>query len=644
MPNPFAQQLRYGSDLHDKVRDRVLAREKVSAQAMQKRHAKWDRAEEDFKAYAPAATEDTRRRAQRSKGQHEYTTIIVPYSYASLLAAHTYQCSVFFSRTPVHQYSARHGQGAMGSSAMEAIIDYQVSVGGQMVPYYIWPLDAGKYGIGILGSYWADERTVVARIEDVPVIDEATGLPIEGRMRTEIIREEIQGYKGNRVFNVRPYDWRPDPRVALVNFQAGEFCGRLTHEGWSAVLKNRDYFNVEVLKEQTKGYESMEHDNVGSGQVQLPEVNTPVQTRLAGDERGSISILEMVVEIVPSEWHLDDTDYPEKWFFKIANNRVIIQAEPFGHIHDKYPFDALFNEVDGYGMDQRGLLEIAQPINDAMTWAINSHFYNVRKALNDQVIYDPSRIHMKDATEGGPGRIIRVRPAGYGQDVHSMYAQIPVIDITGSHLKDTQLLGDLMQRITGVNDNIMGSVNPGGRKTATEIRTSSTFGINRLKTQAEYFSSTGFAPLSQKLVQNTQQFYDGDQMFKVAGSSAINMQYLRVTPDSILGFFDFVPVDGTLPIDRFAQAALWKDVLMTAMQVPQLAQAYDIAGIFAWVSSQLLGLKNIDQFKVQMMPQQQIQSQMQQGNIIPIGGTGGRTRPTGTPSVPTSGPGIIAQR
>src|SRR3990167_6761057 len=122
MPNPFAQQLRYTSELHSKVRERILARALLSAQAMQKLHAKWDRAEEDFKAYAPTAVEDTRRRAQRSKGIHEYTTIIVPYSYASLLAALTYWSSVFFSRAPIHQYSSRHGQGAMGTTAMESLI------------------------------------------------------------------------------------------------------------------------------------------------------------------------------------------------------------------------------------------------------------------------------------------------------------------------------------------------------------------------------------------------------------------------------------------------------------------------------------------------------------------------------------------
>jgi hypothetical protein len=75
-------------------------------------------------------------------------------------------------------------------------------------------------------------------------------------------------------------------------------------------------------------------------------------------------------------------------------------------------------------------------------------------------------------------------------------------------VRDAAFVMDLMARLSGVNDNIMGMVNSGGRKSATEVRTSSTFGVNRLKTNSEFYSAQGFAPLAQMLLQNTQQKYD----------------------------------------------------------------------------------------------------------------------------------------
>jgi len=165
----------------------------------------------------------------------------------------------------------------------------------------------------------------------------------------------------------------------------------------------------------------------------------------------------------------------------------------------------------------------------------------------------------------------------------------------------------------------MGMLNPRGRKTATEVRTSAAGSTNRLQTNSEYFSAMGWSEMSQMLLQNTQQYYDGEKKFKITGDlMAVGAdQFMNITPDQIGGFYDFVPVDGTLPVDRFAQASLWKELLGTLMQVPELAQQYDVGGIFAWVS-QLAGLKNINQFKVQVVPDDQLQKEADSGNVVSL--------------------------
>ena len=641
MTEPMAQRLRYGSPLHAKVRDALKARKALSEAQMADRHKKWERAEDDYRAYVPESVEDKRRKLGRAKGQQQYTTIVVSYSYASLLAAHTYWTSVFFSRSPIHQLTSRHGAGAQGVLPMESLLDYQVLVGDFLVPYYVWLMDVGKYGLGILGNYWATEQERISRIETQPVVDPLTGLPIEGRTQQVKITEELTTYQGNRVFNIRPYDWRPDPRVSISNFQKGEFCGYVTVKGWNEILKDRKYFNKDALRDHKGGKHNAGSgtawEQVGSQKERLPAVDMVIDFSDIKDP-GSTKLFEVFVELVPKDWGLDTGDYPEKWVFTVAEDEIIIGARPFGHYHNKYPIDVMQYEVDGYSLDQRGLMEIAQPVNDAMGWLVNSHFYNVRKALNDQIILDQSRLVLKDAEDGGPGKLIKLRPSAFGQDVRTMWAQIPVVDVTRGHVNDTQVLAEMMQRITGVNDNIMGQVNPGGRKTATEVRTSSTFGINRLKTQAEYFSAIGFSPLTRKLIANTQQYYDGAQKFRIAGNQVSDMQHIMVTPESIAGEFDFVPVDGTLPIDRFAQAALWKDFFATISQIPPIMMQYDLGKLFAYVG-QLAGLKNINEFRIESMDQGMLQAQVQQGNLVPMGGANGGTRGTGTPSVQTKGLG-----
>lgn len=79
-----------------------------------------------------------------------------------------------------------------------------------------------------------------------------------------------------------------------------------------------------------------------------------------------------------------------------------------------------------------------------------------------------------------------------------------------------------------------------------------------------------------------------------------------------------MPVDGALPIDRMAQANLWKEILAGLTRMPpQIMQTYDVAKIFAWTAS-LGGLKNINQFKIQLLPDGQLANQAQAGNVIPM--------------------------
>ena len=92
---------------------------------------------------------------------------------------------------------------------------------------------------------------------------------------------------------------------------------------------------------------------------------------------------------------------------------------------------------------------------------------------------------------------------------------------------------------------------------------------------------------------------------------------MNITPQMIAGFYDFVPVDGTMPIDRFAQVNLWQQMLSSLSKVPGAMEGYDLSRIFAFVA-QLGGIKNINRFKIQVMPDDVIARQAQAGNVLPI--------------------------
>lgn len=595
----YDQQLdiKFGSEKHAQILRAINARVKLAQDGMVNRRKSWDHADEIYRCYVKYDAEDRVRKSRReNSGKPEFVTVYVPYSYAILLTALTYWSSVFLSRNPVLQFTGRHGQTEMQTQAVEALMDYQINVGGMLPSLYNWLLDPGKYGIGVLGSYWCEETEVVSRMTDKQ--ETFMGIPIPGKTKKVKETVNIAGYKGNKVFNVRPHDWLPDPRMPISRFQDGEFCGRVVHVGWNTILRGKAegrYFNVDELKKIKSGGRFEEAP--AGADIDMPQTDNVLETQTFDKGTESVELVEMVVELVPKDWQLGNGNMPEKWVFTRADNQVIIGAQPLGCFHNKFPYDLNQYEIDAYSISPRGMLELADPLNETMNWLFNTHFYNVRKILNGVVVADPSRINMNDLKDGGPGGVWRLKPTAYGSDVRTVVAQQELRDVTTNHLRDTNVVADLIQRVLGTSDAVMGMLAPGGRKTATEVRTSSSFGVNRLKTNSEYFSAVGWTPFAMKLLQNTQQRYDGEQMFKIAGDLINGPRFINVTPELIAGSYDFVPVDGTMPVDRFAQANLWKEILAMSAKVPQIAQSYDLGGIFEWAAL-LGGLKNIKQFKI----------------------------------------------
>jgi hypothetical protein len=633
----------WGSPLHDKVLTAVRKRWYFSRNKISERYTVWNKAEDQFQAFIPEREADAKRRTQRESGMPQYTTIEIPYSYAQLLAAHTYWTSVFLARNPVFQFEGRHGETEDSIQAVEAIIDYQVSVGAMLVPLYIWLMDVGKYGMGLVGTYWEEEKANVTRIIEVP--KQFLGMPIPGSSRKVRQTQTVDGYKGNKLYNIRPYDWFPDPRVPVSQFQRGEFCSRYVEVGWNHMLRKKAdgvYYNLdEAMKTKPVGWMR----DRGSPRLNIPNQDNAVSPQGEGSPSADMDInkldyvelLEMHIELVPEVWSLGTSKVPEKWVFTVANDAVVVSAQPLGLLHNQFPFNLMEYEVEGYGLFKRGMSEMVKPLNDVMTWLFNSHFYNVRKVMNDQFVVDPSRIVMKDATDPAPGKMIRLKPSAYGTDPRLALAQLQVVDVTQNHIRDISVVADMIQRMTGVNDQIMGMINTGGRKSATEVRTSSTFGVNRLKTNSEYFSAQGWAPLSQMMLQNTQQFMQQQQSFRIAGELLGRAQsFLSIKPEDIMGFYDFVPVDGTMPVDRYAQAALWKDLLAGMRQFPQLMMQYDIPAIFSY-AAQLAGVRNVDRFRIQVTPDQELQSRMLAGNVIPLRGAKGGQAAGGPPGAIPSG-------
>lgn len=619
-----------GTPLHDRILEAVKERKKFSEKKMKQFHRQWDDADDSMRAYIKERDVDKKRKdSKRFDGQVDFVTLEVPYVYALAMTAHTYYTSVLLGRSPIFQFTGRHGESQNSIMSVEAVMDYQVKSGYMMPVMYHWLYDLSKYSLGIIGNYWEEEEKIVSKYTAQPIV--INGVQFAGA-RPVMTQEIVKGYVGNKLFNIRPYDFYPDPRVPLWKFQDGEFCCRDTNEGYFDILACEHtypgyYQNLEGLTKLAQG--KADSSVVGSSRIEMP-VQPGAE---AAPGPGFFKVTDAYVKLIPKTWGLGESGRIEIWQFQIAEGELVISAKPLGLYHNKYPFSVMEGNFGSDEFAKFGIVEIIRPMTDILTWLINSHFYNVRRVLNNQIVFDPSRVTLKDLTKPGQ-RLIRLKPAAYGTDPKAAVHQLQTVDVTRSNMADAQYIEQMIQRVPGISDIIMGMMDQGGRRSATESRITANAGTSRLKTPIEYNSYLAMDPLADMLLANTQQLMSFERKYSIGGNTLQGANaFLDVGPEQIAGSYNFVPVNGTTPIDRLAQANFWKELMTQVARVPQIAMGLDFMSMIEYVMM-LQGERNFNRFRIQVAPPGMAPGgtlPAEGGNVIPIGGaaSGRPKQPTG---------------
>ena len=92
-----------------------------------------------------------------------------------------------------------------------------------------------------------------------------------------------------------------------------------------------------------------------------------------------------------------------------------------------------------------------------------------------------------------------------------------------------------------------------------------------------------------------------------------------MSPSDLAINYDMIVRDGSIPGGNFSQS--WIELFKTIGTNPELMQQFDVTRIFMYIAQQL-GAKNVEDFRRNMsnvqattMPDQQVQQQVQAGNL-----------------------------
>lgn len=616
--DPSAKPIDYlvpGSKEHIRVRDYLTARIDFSERNMGKFYDRWRYNEQRVQAYIDLNDYERLLKEQNDAGKPaRVVNITVPYMYATIMTIVTYMIHTFCGRKPIFQVAGLSSEAMEKAPNMEMVLQYNADHTRLIRHIYQWLLDQEIYGVGVMLNMWSKQsakRTVWT--QNPGAMPGQVGLWTPTKKQRTI-------YEGNIVRTIDPFMFFPDCRVPMSEVaERGEFCFWRTFES-KHMLKRAEAQGVirfidaagQMPRGSTAGEYNKSNRSIRSGGESVP-----------ADERGlgrSISttfvqVDQGVCHIVPKELGLSESTYPEPWLFTILNKQQIVQAEPYEADHGRIPIAVAEPYTFGYGFGQLGSADFIGPYQDTISWFVNSHIENVRTVLNNMLVVDPSRVEMQDLRNPDAGKLIRVKRASYGQDVREMVHQLQVSDVTQNHVRDLEMFIRMADSLVGVNDNLRGLQDSGGRKTATEVRTSGEAGASRLASSARLRSAQGLVDLVEMMSLNIQQYMSEEFYLTLMGSDA-QEKPIRISPEHLTGDFYFPIHDGTLPQDKIAQLDIWKEIFLTVAQNEGLAQQYSVPAIFDWVA-ELGGAKNLSRFKVQVAPDAAAAQQAQQGNLVP---------------------------
>lgn len=625
-----------GSPRHTTVLDYLVKRINMSERKMSQFYSRWRVAERRVQAYIDLNDYERLLKSQNKDSKSPLATeITVPYCFATQATIVTYLVQTFLGRKPIFQIDNYKGEAAQNAQKMEIVLQYNADATRLQKHLFQFFNDGELYGLGVLRTAWKKKQAMRTNFSK-PLVDPGNSPFLQGLInavgggprKTRALRTV---YEGNDVCSVDPFMFFPDPRVPMQDVnRRGEFVWWRSYEG-KHTLKQMEadgtfsWVDYAPKMPRTSARTDGEGPDASaravlSGGDATPGLNN--SSSFTGSDFYQVD--QGTVMIIPAELGLGASTQIERWLFTIVNKGQIVQAVRFDADHDMHPVAVTEPYSMGYGFGQPSLHDYAGDMQDTMTWFINSHIKNVRTAINNMFVVDPSMIEMQDLKNPKPGKLIRLKRAAYGQDVRGALQQLTVQDITRTHVNDMQLFMRLGDALSAVNDNVRGLQDAGGRKTATEVRTAGEAAASRLASHARLISSQAIVDLTEQMSINLQQYLSDEFYISIVGQEG-NTVPLRVSPDQLAGDFQYPVNDGTLPLDKVALLDVWQQIMIACMKDQELRQQYSVPKMFEY-AAELAGARNIAAFKIaggaqiNLQPTEAVDAAAQAGNIVPIGG------------------------
>lgn len=643
---PIKGDLRPGSKLSNKLVEELRDRIHYGTIATRMMQGDWEAIDWTLSAFVPPEALDEDKRAQHYDPTRPIATVI-PVSLASMDTFLTYFDSVF-NRNPLYRYKALGNmENVVRTALMEKICHKQSQWFKHYEAVESALRDSLAYGIGLTAMEWRKKWAYRPYDQEVMqqaiAILEETGVRVNKKEFKRLMEQEVVA-EGTRLIPIDPYRAIMDPSVTPERIQDSEYFGWLErHNIMNLLLRENDpeegFFNMKYVRSLADNGEAISPRWLERASGRNDHQNFMGLTSHK-QHQNLVDLSRMYIKLIPKEWELGPEDYPCLYGITLAGEDIIVQCDRLDFAHGQMPVCAVAPTSDGHSNIPVSRMATTYGIQRATDFYINSHNFNCSKAINDMLVVNPRYINEEDILNPGPGKLLRVNEDAYGlDDIRKAVMQLNVSDVTGRHMGDAAQLTEMLRQINGTTDITMGDLSGmPERPTATGVNAAQTGAVSRLQHLSKRISIQYMYDLAWMQAFNNVQFLDMEIQVDAMGryEQELMQQFglsneIVANPLDLTTNFDIDIESYANPSNQNVDAVTQVIQMLLSMEGvgPVLAERIEFIPLFMhW--AKLTGAEDMNQFintggQMQQMPDEQVQQQVQQGNLVPMEGAMGGT-------------------
>lgn len=460
-----------------------------------------------------------------------------------------------------------------------------------------------------------------------------------------------QKINSNSIINADPRRTFTDPRAPAGDVEKMQFIVFSDHASSSVLLRSGLYPKLAKYPSMldnsmiTSGWRSHGwHKEAGKGWNIDPTTQALRQAEMSNFKVGRSHTIDEAW-VVFNGYEIGMPQLGEVWMvMTILDERFVIRCQLCSYGR-QFPV-----VVPGFGFDshkthQQSLYDILLPLHELGNWLLRSRMDNVQASLNNLIFADPTKVAIHDLINRNPWGVVRTLPGTKpGDGVHVA----TISDVTRGHWNDIAQIADMKQRVAAASDAQQGMPTSDVR-TATEIQRLSQLGSQRLGVLSRVISASGVRKMVRMMVSNIQDAMHFSGSLRVREDQQnellrgmVDNGYVDYDVAMLQGDIEYMVVDGTLPLEPTRSPETWVKILQI-VNTSGLQMEYD-QGRMVEEAIRAMGVPDVDQFRITreqlqrdglrpsqqlalmekmrgqsaVMPQENLEKQVQAGNLIPL--------------------------